>query len=417
MVAGLAFLATAVATVFAQATGVRYAQSKAPHQGAWTFALALFALASAALATGASTGWDEGTFKVFYLLGAVLNVPWLALGTVYLLGGYKLGTHVRTGLLVFTGLAAGVVLTAPIHGVILRDGGIPVGKDLFGVFPRVLAAVGSGLGAIVVFVGRGVVGDPVRAPPHTRRGRARERQRAHRVGNARLVERRIAAGRDRSGHRVRDVARDRDHGDLRGVRRRIRWAPGPALDRRRQRTSHDFAADRAGQLVDDLDARRQLVTGELAARVAQELDRVGLRAGSRDDEGHNRLARARMRLADHGDVGHVGMAGERGLDLARIHVESRDDHDVLGAVDDRQPAVGVGHRDVAGVQPAVDEDGRGRRGIVPISREDIGTAHDDLARVVGQHRLTVDVEQADVDSRQWWADRTRAGARSRLRSS
>jgi len=53
MVAGLAFLATAVATLFAQATGVRYSRSKAPHQGAWTFALALFALASAALATAA----------------------------------------------------------------------------------------------------------------------------------------------------------------------------------------------------------------------------------------------------------------------------------------------------------------------------------------------------------------------------
>ena len=49
MVAGLAFFATAVATVFAQATGVRYSRTKAPHQGAWTFALALFALASAAL--------------------------------------------------------------------------------------------------------------------------------------------------------------------------------------------------------------------------------------------------------------------------------------------------------------------------------------------------------------------------------
>ncbi len=153
MVAGLAFFATAIATLFAQATGVRYSQTKAPHQGAWTFALALFALASAALATGASTGWDEGTFKVFYLLGAVLNVPWLALGTVYLLSGYKLGARVRTGLLLFTGLAIGVVLTAPIHGSIDPTGGIPVGKDHFGAFPRVLAGVGSGLGAIVVFTG------------------------------------------------------------------------------------------------------------------------------------------------------------------------------------------------------------------------------------------------------------------------
>src|SRR6478609_313250 len=114
MVAGLAFLATAVATLFAQATGVRYSRSKAPHQGAWTFALALFALASAALATAEATGWDEGTFRVFYLLGAVLNVPWLALGTIYLLFGVGLGKRVKAGLLVFTGFAAGVILAAPI---------------------------------------------------------------------------------------------------------------------------------------------------------------------------------------------------------------------------------------------------------------------------------------------------------------
>jgi hypothetical protein len=153
MVAGLAFLATAVATVFAQATGVRYSRTKAPHQGAWTFALALFALASAALATAASTGWDNGTFRVFFLLGALLNVPWLALGTVYLIWGRRIGHHVRTGLLVFTGVCVGVMLAAPIRGVILPNGGIPVGKDHFGVLPRVLAGVGSGVGAMVVFGG------------------------------------------------------------------------------------------------------------------------------------------------------------------------------------------------------------------------------------------------------------------------
>ena len=53
--------------------------------------MALVALASAALATGVSTGWDNGTFRVFYLLGGVLSVPWLALGTVYLLAPPAIG--------------------------------------------------------------------------------------------------------------------------------------------------------------------------------------------------------------------------------------------------------------------------------------------------------------------------------------
>ena len=153
MVAGLAFLATAVATLFAEATFKRWRHGRKPHEGAWTFALVLFALASAALATGASTGWDRGVFRVFYLFGAVLNVPWLALGTVYLLFGERAGRRLRAGLLFASGLAAGVLLTAPISAGVAGSATIPAGRDVFGVFPRVLAAVGSGLGALVVFGG------------------------------------------------------------------------------------------------------------------------------------------------------------------------------------------------------------------------------------------------------------------------
>jgi len=153
MVAGLAFLATAVATLFAEATFKRWRQGRKPHEAAWTVALALFALASAALATGASTGWDRGVFRVFYLLGAVLNVPWLALGTVYLLFGERAGRRVRAVLVFASGLAAGVLLTAPMSPKVVRSTTIPVGKEVFGVFPRVLAGVGSGLGALVVFGG------------------------------------------------------------------------------------------------------------------------------------------------------------------------------------------------------------------------------------------------------------------------
>jgi hypothetical protein len=152
MVAGLAFIATAVATVFAQATAVRWSRTRAPHQAAWTVALALFALASAAFATGSSTGWDEGTFRVFYLLGAVVNVPWLALGTVYLLGSRKVGNITRAGLVFFTGLATGVMLSTPIHGEIPRDS-LPIGKEHLDALPRALAGIGSGVGAVVLLGG------------------------------------------------------------------------------------------------------------------------------------------------------------------------------------------------------------------------------------------------------------------------
>jgi hypothetical protein len=156
MVTAFAFLATAIATLFAEATFVRWTQRRSAHLGAWTIALAMFAGAAAALAVGVSTGWDDPTFRVFYLLGAVLDVPWLAFGTVCLLApaagrGPAVVSRIRTGLVFFSGLAVGVVLSAPMESV--SGTAIPVGHDVFGAFPRVLAAVGSGVGAIVIFAG------------------------------------------------------------------------------------------------------------------------------------------------------------------------------------------------------------------------------------------------------------------------
>ncbi len=153
MVQALAFVATAIATVFAQATGVRYSQGRKPHHRAWTIALALFALASAMLALGAANGWDAPKFRAFYLFGAVLDVPWLALGTVYLLGSAKLGRRLETAVWCFTGLAVGVMCSAPLHRSKITVDHIPDGKAVFGVWPRALAGVGSGVGATVVFVG------------------------------------------------------------------------------------------------------------------------------------------------------------------------------------------------------------------------------------------------------------------------
>lgn len=152
MVTGLAFLATAIASLFAESTFVRWTERRTAHLAAWTVALAMFAGASAALAVGVSTGWDAGTFRVFYLLGAVLNVPWLALGTLCLLWHSTVGIRrTRAALVFFTGLGAGVVLSAPMEAV--SGTTIPVGSDVFGAFPRVLAAVGSGVGAVVILGG------------------------------------------------------------------------------------------------------------------------------------------------------------------------------------------------------------------------------------------------------------------------
>ena len=187
----------------------------------------MFALASAALATGTSTGWDNGTFRFFYLFGAVLNVPWLALGTVYLLRGETVGRRAQWGLVFFSGLAAGVLFSAPMKPV--SGLAIPVGKDVFGAFPRVLAAVGSGVGAVVIIAGAVVSAVRYARDRRCRRlGPARSGERADRAGHARPVERWAGTGHRRPRRGVRAEPRHRDQRRLRRLPRRRGFAPAPA---------------------------------------------------------------------------------------------------------------------------------------------------------------------------------------------
>ena len=114
--------------------------------------MGLFVVASAALWWAEGRGWSEASFRVFFMFGAIVNVPWLALGTVYLLAGPRIGSLVSRVLLVFSGFAIGVVTIAPIEGEIASTG-LPAGSDHFSPLPRILAAVGSSIPALVIFGG------------------------------------------------------------------------------------------------------------------------------------------------------------------------------------------------------------------------------------------------------------------------
>ena len=114
--------------------------------------MTLFGCASLALWWAQARGWSDISFRVFFALGAVINVPWLALGTVYLFLGTRIGDIVGRWLLGFTGFSVGVVLVAPLKAPVLANE-FPTARDLFGVTPRILAAVGSGVPALVIFVG------------------------------------------------------------------------------------------------------------------------------------------------------------------------------------------------------------------------------------------------------------------------
>lgn len=114
--------------------------------------MVLFVLGAGALWWAESRGWSSVSFRVFFLAGAVLNVAWLALGTIYLLFGRRIGDGVRTALITLSGYATGVVAMAPTKVAVEPDV-FPTAKELFGTTPRVLAAVGSGVPALVIIVG------------------------------------------------------------------------------------------------------------------------------------------------------------------------------------------------------------------------------------------------------------------------
>ena len=148
----LAVAAGLVALAFACSTYERWLARHRRHELAWSIALGFFSLAAFALATGAAIGWAPLTFRLFYLFGAIVNVPFLALGTVYLLGGERRGDRVAAVVALVCAFAAGVVLTEPLRGPLPADQ-LVQGSAVFGPGPRIFAAVLSGLGATTIFLG------------------------------------------------------------------------------------------------------------------------------------------------------------------------------------------------------------------------------------------------------------------------
>lgn len=152
MHAALAAAATLISLAFALSTGERWSRTRKRHEAAWTISLVMFAAGSAALWLGASIGWNGSIFKAFYLFGAILNVPFLALGTVELLAGPSHGRRWTAIVSVLGAFCAGIVVAAPLTAAIDPDL-LPQGKDVFGPGPRIAAAVGSGVAAMVIIGG------------------------------------------------------------------------------------------------------------------------------------------------------------------------------------------------------------------------------------------------------------------------
>src|SRR5215212_3547867 len=85
--------------------------------------------------------------------GAVLNVPWLALGTVELLARPALRRAYVAGLAAFTVLSVVLVALARVTPADLAGRLLPEGKEFLPVAVRVLAVLGNVAGTVIVVGG------------------------------------------------------------------------------------------------------------------------------------------------------------------------------------------------------------------------------------------------------------------------
>jgi hypothetical protein len=126
-------LAAAIALVFAVRLTQRYLRRRRSYEGIWAVALFMYAAASFAMFLGVVAGWSATEFRIYWMLGAVLNVPYLFLGEAYLLGRFDWrASVVAIGVTVLiTAIVVIAVWGASIHPTELARA-LPLGRDVFG---------------------------------------------------------------------------------------------------------------------------------------------------------------------------------------------------------------------------------------------------------------------------------------------
>jgi hypothetical protein len=144
----LAFLAALVALRLAGDLLTGYREMRKPALLAWAGALAAYALASGALAWAAAYGWDDRSFRVYYLFGGLLTAPLLGAGSLLLVGRSVAGPIA----LVYVGLAIGVAIAAPLTEPVSGTA-IPDAQAHLELVPaRLVAILGNTVGTLLVVV-------------------------------------------------------------------------------------------------------------------------------------------------------------------------------------------------------------------------------------------------------------------------
>jgi hypothetical protein len=140
---------TLVSGAFAVAVALTYMRKRRPAQLAWAIGLLFFAIAAFNGFLARSGGATDVEYRLFYLFGAIANVAWLALGTIFIVAP-RYGRAALIAVLALSATAAYAVFATPVDIAVAID----TGKGFpDGSLPRILAGIGSGLGSLVLIGG------------------------------------------------------------------------------------------------------------------------------------------------------------------------------------------------------------------------------------------------------------------------
>jgi hypothetical protein len=149
-------LATLISVAFAVHLLIRSGRRRSWAEAVWGVAMLMFAAASGALALGVLDGWSTTEFRVYWLFGAILNVPYLGVGEVYLLTRRTwLGHLALVVLLAATAWATAEVRTASLNAEVLATEEFFAGREVLGedAPARTLAFVYSYTGTAMLVLG------------------------------------------------------------------------------------------------------------------------------------------------------------------------------------------------------------------------------------------------------------------------
>jgi hypothetical protein len=90
----LPFLSSSLSFVFAVLVADQWLRRRQPYQLVWTIGLLWYGISAGTEFLGGAFGWNDGLYRVWYLVGAFGVAAYLGLGTIYLLNRTRFGYFV-----------------------------------------------------------------------------------------------------------------------------------------------------------------------------------------------------------------------------------------------------------------------------------------------------------------------------------